>query len=127
MQDKENRSIQVCAYCRVFTDNDKQLSSYEHQQAHYRQLAQKHPTWELKHIFVDQGVSLKSRDAFNEMIEACKRGEYDLILTRNISHFVCSLADCISITRMLKELTPPVGVFFETENLYSLGESSELI
>ena len=69
------RMFRVCAYCRVSTDNDEQLSSFELQQAHYRQLVQDHPNWELKHIYADEGISgtsLKKRDSFNEMIEACK-------------------------------------------------------
>ncbi len=45
--------FRVCAYCRVSTDNDEQLSSFELQQAHYRQLAQDHPNWSLRKIFAD--------------------------------------------------------------------------
>ena len=100
------------------------------QQAHYRQLVQDHPNWDLRHIFADQGISgtsLKNRDQFNEMIEACRRGEYDLILTKSVSRFARNLVDCISLIRMLKGLTPPVGVFFETDNLYTLGENTEFM
>src|SRR5574344_1132517 len=60
----------VCAYCRVSTDNDEQLSSFELQQAHYKQLVQDRPNWDLKHIYADEGISgtsLKNRDSFNEM------------------------------------------------------------
>ena len=127
---EKDRFFRVCAYCRVSTDNDEQLSSFELQQAHYRQLVQDHPNWELRRIFADQGISgtsLKNRDAFNEMIEACKRGEYDLILTKSVSRFARNLVDCISLIRMLKGLTPPVGVFFETDNLYTLGENTEFM
>lgn len=127
---EKDRFFRVCAYCRVSTDNDEQLSSFELQQAHYRQLVQDHPNWELKRIFADQGISgtsLKNRDAFNEMIGACKRGEYDLILTKSVSRFARNLVDCISLIRMLKGLTPPVGVFFETDNLYTLGENTEFM
>lgn len=91
---ERDRFFRVCAYCRVSTDNDEQLSSFELQQAHYRQLVQDHPNWELKHIFADQGISgtsLKNRDAFNEMIEACKHGEYDLIITKSVSRFARKL------------------------------------
>ena len=35
--------------------------------------------------------------------------------------------DCISLVRELKNLTSPVGVFFETDNLYTLSENSELM
>lgn len=127
---EKDRFFRVCAYCRVSTDNDEQLSSFELQQAHYKQLVQDHPNWELKHIFADQGISgtsLKNRDEFNEMIAACRRGEYDLILTKSVSRFARNLVDCISLIRMLKGLTPPVGVFFETDNLYTLGENTEFM
>jgi len=127
---EKDRFFRVCAYCRVSTDNDEQLSSYELQQAHYRQLVEDHPNWELKRIYADEGISgtsLKNRDEFNEMILACKRGEYDLIVTKSVSRFARNLVDCISLIRMLKGLTPPVGVFFETDNLYTLGENTEFM
>ena len=94
------------------------------------QLMQDHPNWELKHIFADQGISgtsLKNRDEFNEMITACRRGEYDLIVTKSVSRFARNLVDCISLIRMLKGLDPPVGVYFETDNLYTLGENTEFM
>ena len=49
----EGHIFRVCAYCRVSTDNDEQLSSYELQQAHYKQLAIDHPNWDLRHIYAD--------------------------------------------------------------------------
>lgn len=127
---ERDRFFRVCAYCRVSTDNDEQLSSYELQQAHYKHLVQDHPNWELRKIYADEGISgtsLKNRDSFNEMIEACKHGEYDLIVTKSVSRFARNLVDCISLIRMLKGLTPPVGVFFETDNLYTLGENTEFM
>ncbi len=122
--------FRACAYCRVSTDNDEQLSSFELQQAHYKQLVLEHPNWELKQIYADEGISgtsLKNRDAFNEMIEACKRGEYDLIITKSVSRFARNLVDCISLIRMLKGQNPPVGVYFETDNLYTLSENTEFM
>ena len=77
----EEHVFRVCAYCRVSTENDEQLSSFELQQSHYKQLVMDHPNWELKHIYADEGISgtsLKNRDQFNEMIAACKRGEYEI-------------------------------------------------
>ncbi len=127
---ERDKFFRVCAYCRVSTDNDEQLPSYELQQAHYKQLVKDHPNWELRHIYADEGISgtsLKNRDSFNEMIEACRHGEYDLIITKSVSRFARNLVDCISLIRELKRLTPPVGVFFETDNLYTLSENSELM
>ena len=116
---EKDRLFRACAYCRVSTDSEEQLSSYELQQKHYRQLAQDHPNWDLKKIYADEGISgtsLKNRTAFNEMIEECRKGTYDLIVTKSVSRFARNLVDCISLIRMLKGLTPPVGVFFETDN-----------
>ena len=122
--------FRVCAYCRVSTENDEQLSSFELQQSHYKQLVMDHPNWELKHKYADEGISgtsLKNRDQFNEMIAACRRGEYDLIVTKSVSRFARNLVDCISLIRMLKGQVPPVGVFFETDNLYTLAENTEFM
>ena len=52
----KNHIFRTCAYCRVSTDNDAQLSSFELQQEHYQNLADAHPNWELKHIFADATV-----------------------------------------------------------------------
>ncbi|MDE7192603.1 MAG: recombinase family protein [Oscillospiraceae bacterium] len=127
---EKDKLFRVCAYCRVSTDNDEQLSSYELQQAHYKQLVNDHPNWNLRHIYADEGISgtsLKKRDEFNAMIEACRRGEYDLIVTKSVSRFARNLVDCISLVRMLRGLVPPVGVFFETDNLYTLDENTEFM
>lgn len=124
------RIFRVCAYCRVSTDNDAQLSSFELQQAHYRQLMETHPNWDLKHIYADEGISgtsLKKRDDFNRMITACESGEYDLIVTKSVSRFARNLVDCVSLVRKLKRQKPPVGVYFETDNLNTLSEDSELM
>lgn len=125
-----DRLFRVCAYCRVSTDNTEQLSSYELQQAHYQQLVRDHPNWELKRIFADEGItgtSLKKRNEFNAMIAACRAGDYDLIVTKSVSRFARNLVDCISTVRMLKGLDPPVGIWFETDNLYTLDPNTEFM
>ena len=125
----DGRLFRVCAYCRVSTDNDEQLSSFELQQQHYRQLVGKHPNWDLQHIFADEGISgtsLKNRDEFNDMIARCFAGEFDLIVTKSVSRFARNLVDCVSLVRKLKNHNPPIGVFFETDSLNTLSEDSEL-
>ncbi len=125
----QGRIFKACAYCRVSTDSDMQLSSFELQTEHYQNLAGKHKNWDLRKIYADEGISgtsLKNRDQFNAMLEACWAGEYDLILTKSVSRFARNLVDCVSLVRRLKNHNPPVGVFFETDNLFTLSEDSEL-
>ena len=49
----EGRMLRVCAYCRVSTDNEEQLSSFELQQEHYQKLVGKHQNWNLKRIYAE--------------------------------------------------------------------------
>lgn len=126
---EDSRALRVCAYCRVSTGNDEQLSSFVLQQEHYAHLADAHKNWSLRMVYADEGISgtsLKHRDKFNEMIEACRRGEYDLIVTKSVSRFVRNIVDCLSLVRELRNQTPPVGVLFETDSIYTLSEESEL-
>lgn len=126
----QNRIFRTCAYCRVSTGSDEQLSSYELQQVHYQQMAKERPNWKLLKIYADEGISgtsLKNRAQFNEMIAACERGEYDLIVTKSVSRFARNLVDCVTLIRKLKKQDPPVGVFFETDGLNTLDENSDFM
>ena len=56
VQDQERRrSLRVAAYCRVSTDNDEQLSSYENQLAYYTDKIMKEPGWTMVDVFADEG------------------------------------------------------------------------
>lgn len=120
----------VCAYCRVSTDDPKQTSSYELQKNHYEDMIKEHPGWELAGIFADEGISgtsLFHRDNFLRMIEECKKGTIDLVVSKSVSRFARNLVDCIAIVRELANLPHPVGVFFEAEHIYTLDNTSEMI
>ncbi|SHK66132.1 recombinase family protein, partial [Paramaledivibacter caminithermalis] len=61
----------VCAYCRVSTDTDEQLSSYEAQVTYYEDYINKRPDWEYAGIYADEGITgtnTKYRAQFNRMI-----------------------------------------------------------
>lgn len=119
----------VGVYARVSTGDPNQTSSYELQINHYNDEVQKRSNWQLYKIYADEGISgtsLKHREAFKEMIRDCQEHKMNLILTKNISRFARNLVDCISYIRMLSELNPPIGVFFETEHIYTLDDNSEM-
>jgi DNA invertase Pin-like site-specific DNA recombinase len=120
----------VCAYCRVSTDDANQTSSYELQKNHYEDMIREHPGWTLVDIYADEGISgtsLKHRDEFNRMIRDCQDGKIDLIVTKSVSRFARNIVDCIAKVRELADLKPQVGVFFETEHIYTLDNTSEMM
>ena len=86
----EIKKLRVAAYCRVSTDNEEQASSYESQIQHYTEYINSKPEWEMVRVYADEGISAtstKGREEFNAMIEDCKKGVIDLILTKSISRF----------------------------------------
>lgn len=119
----------VAVYVRVSTDNLQQTSSYELQKNYYEDMIRRNPKWSLAGIYSDEGItgtSLEHRDAFNRMIEDCENGQIDLIITKSVSRFARNLRDCITTLETLKFLPVPVGVFFESENIFSLNDESEM-
>lgn len=120
----------VCAYCRVSTDDANQTSSYELQKNHYEDMIKDHQGWELVGIYADEGISgtsLQHRDEFIRMIQDCKDGKIDLIVTKSVSRFARNIVDCIAKVRELASMNPQVGVFFETEHIYTLDNTSEMM
>ena len=119
----------VAVYARVSTDNVQQTSSYELQKKYYEDFVVHHPNWTLVKIYADEGISgtsLAHRDEFNSMIADCRSGKIDMIITKSASRFARNVVDCISMVRMLAELPSPVGVFFESECIFSLKDDSQM-
>ena len=119
----------VAVYARVSTDNVQQTSSYELQKKYYEDFVVHHPNWTLVKIYADEGISgtsLAHRDEFNSMIADCRSGKIDMIITKSVSRFARNVVDCISMVRMLAELPRPVGVFFESECIFSLKDDSQM-
>ncbi len=123
---KEYRQLRVAAYCRVSTKQEEQINSYEVQVKHYTERIQSEPKWTLVGIYADKGItgtSVKKRDEFNKMIRKCKQGKIDMIITKSIARFARNTVDCLTHTRMLKELG--VDVYFEEQGIHSADPGAE--
>ena len=119
----------VAIYVRVSTDDIRQTTSYELQKKYYEDFVNRHPNWTLVNIYADEGISgtsLKHRDAFNKMITDCKAGEIDLIITKSVSRFARNVMITIGMARELAHLKHPVGIFFESECIFSLNDDSQM-
>ena len=128
-QERERAQMKrkVAAYCRVSTDKEDQVNSFESQQRYFRQYIERNPGWELYEIFADEGISgtnTKKRKGFNRMIACAKNGDFDLIITKEISRFARNTLDSIYYTRELKK--HGVGVIFMNDNINTLDGDAEL-
>ena len=122
------RKLRVSAYARISTDSDQQELSLTNQQEHYTNLIKNNPEWEFAGLYTDDGISgtsMKKRDGLNQLLEAARRGEVDLILTKSISRMARNTVDLLSLVRELNSLG--VGIVFSKEGLDTRDSISEIV
>ena len=125
---QKTRNLRVAAYCRVSTDQEEQLNSFENQVEYYTKYIQDNPLYQMAGIYADEGISgtnTKKREEFKRMIRDCEEGKIDLVITKSISRFARNTQDCLEYSRRLKNLG--IGIFFEKEHINTLDASGELL
>ncbi len=79
-------------------------------------------------LYYDEGVTGTKKEKRHEllrMIDDCKTGKIEFIVTKSISRFSRSTTDCLEIVRTL--LTMNIPIYFEKEDLNTSSMESELI
>ena len=120
--------LRVAAYCRVSTDDEEQLNSYEAQIAYYTEFIAKNPKWKFAGVYADEGItgtSTLKRKNFLRLMNDCERGKIDLILTKSISRFARNTVDSLSWVRKLRAMN--IGVYFEEQAIDSLKAENEML
>jgi len=122
------RQLRVAAYCRVSTDDEEQLTSYEAQQVYYTDKIMSNPEWTMVDVFADRGItgtSARKRPEFLRMIRLCRQKKVDIVLTKSISRFARNTVYCLKYIRALRELG--IAIIFEKENINTLEADSEIL
>ena len=125
--DKTDEFQLVGIYARVSTDNPAQTSSFELQQKYYEDMVSRNPNWKLVKIYSDEGKSgttIQQRPGFQEMIDDAVHERLHLIIVKNISRFARNTVECLSTLRKLR--AKKVGVYFESEGIYSLNSDCHI-
>ena len=102
-----HEKIRVAAYCRVSTKHEDQELSYEKQVRYFFGLYKNSETEQLVEIYADEGItgtSLEKRVEFNRMLEDCRAGKIDRIITKSISRFARNVHDSLKCIRELKKI-----------------------
>lgn len=117
----------VAGYARVSSGKDAMLHSLSAQVSYYNSYIQEHKGWEFAGIFVDEALTgtKENRSGFQEMLEACRDGKVDMVITKSITRFARNTVTLLETTRELKSLG--VDIFFEKENIHSMSEDGELM
>lgn len=121
------RKLRTAAYCRVSSDSTDQLHSFEAQGRYYTRIIRDNEGMELVDIYADEGITgtkTKNRDDFCRLINDCKMGKIDRVLTKSVSRFARNTVDSIMYARLLKE--NGVSILFEKENIYTFSHKFQV-
>ncbi|MBR3431312.1 MAG: recombinase family protein [Clostridia bacterium] len=111
-------TIRVAVYKRLKSPGyGDQTASYALLETNDKTFIKARPGWQYTGAYYDEGTG---RTAFQQLLEDCDAGKIDLILTKSMGRFGDDLAGCIHTVQRLLRHDPPVGVFFECENLNTL-------
>ena len=127
-RDIRKKHLRVAPYCRVSTDKEEQLSSYEAQIEYYTDKINSNPDWTMVRLYADEGItgtSARKRKDFLKMVRDCQKGKIDLVITKSVSRFCRNTLDGLNYVRRLKQYG--VGVYFEKENVNTLYMDNEMI
>ena len=117
----------VAAYARVSSGKDAMLHSLSAQVSYYSGYIQRHKDWQYVGVYADEAITgtKESRSEFQRLLDDCRAGLIDMIITKSISRFARNTLTLLEVTRELKELG--IDVYFEKENLHSISEDGELM
>ena len=117
----------VAAYARVSSGKDAMLHSLSAQVSYYSDLIQKRRGWIYCGVYADEAMTgtKDDRASFQRMLDDCRAGQIDLILTKSISRFARNTVSILRIVRELKDMG--VDVFFEEQNIHTMSADGELM
>lgn len=117
----------VAAYARVSSGKDAMLHSLSAQVSYYSGLIQKHPDWQYCGVYADEALTgtKDNRENFQRMLDDCRAGKLDLIITKSISRFARNTVTLLETVRELKLLG--VNICFEEQNIFTLSADGELM
>ena len=123
----ERKLLRVAAYARVTCDKDAMKHSLAAQISYYNEYIQRHSDWVFAGIYADEAYSgtKDDRPRFVQLIQDCKDGKIDRIITKAISRFARNTVTLLTTVRDLIRMG--IGIYFEEQNIDTLTEAGELM
>lgn len=95
--------------------------------SYYSKLIQENNEWIYLGVFADEAVTgtKDNREQFNKLLDSCRSGNIDMIITKSISIFARNTVTMLEVVRELKSIN--VDVYFEKEKIHSTSGDGELM
>ena len=121
------RRKKVCAYARVSSGKDAMLHSLSAQISYYSKMIQRNPGWEYCGVYADEDLTgtKSDRENFQRLIDDCREGKIDIVITKSISRFARNTVTLLETIRELRDIG--VAVLFEEQNIDTMTAEGELL
>ena len=120
--------VRTAAYARVSSDSEDQMNSFAAQIRYYTELLKNSTDAVLVDMYADEGItgtSATKRPDFQRLMNDCRKGKIDRILTKSVSRFARNTTECLAAVRELKALG--ISVYFEKEDIETAEISTEML
>ena len=118
-----NQAFRVVVYIRYFNQT-KHENYLEYHVKQFMDTIQMCPKWKLVGIYVDEGMNaprMESAPEWSRLLDDCMAGKADLIITQKISNISKRVSDAILCSRLLAAQDHPIGIYFISEDLFTLA------
>jgi DNA invertase Pin-like site-specific DNA recombinase len=124
----------VAAYARVSSGKDAMLHSLSAQArnaslipCYYSELIQSNSEWTYVGVYADEAKTgtKDSRADFQRLIDDCRSGKIDMVITKSISRFARNTVTLLQTVRDFKAMG--TDVYFEEQNIHTMSADGELM
>lgn len=99
------------------------IGSPQSMEARLRDFVEARVCWEISAVFCDIHLETR-RNQLDVMLDEARCGRFDVIVTQSLSQFGRDGEKSVALIRELASLPHPVGIYFVSEQLYSLDKST---
>lgn len=119
--------LNVCAYARVSCGKDAMMHSLSAQISYYQTYIQQKQNWRFCGVYADEAATgtRDNRERFQAMLEECRKGNIDFIVTKSITRFARNTVTLLRTVRELKDLG--INIYFEEQNINTLSADGEVM
>ena len=100
----------------------------ETQKTHYESYITSRDDWQFAGIYYDEGISgtgKSRRPELERLMQDCKAGNIDMVITKSISRFARNTLNCLKYIRLLKGKN--IAVWFEKESINTMDSKGEVL
>lgn len=109
-------------------ETDRLNHSLSAQISYYNQVIQSNSEWDFVGVYADSGISgtsVSKLPEFQCLLQDCRDGKIDIVLTKSIQRFARNTVDSLTTVRQLKDAG--VEIYFEKENIWTFDAKGELL